>query len=172
MRANFTDLSSVEKYVLPTETYEARSDSVLAWKKNQKLGRFDPNALSPEDALRHQVEKDQNEVQTRGSLKQTPRVSMRFSSLFFFSIDLMTSWQKSLLLNGPSFCLHLHRIFDVARSASLDLFRLFLLPDRVASCNRMQNFRQISSQSGSGLSLTSRWGRMTVVWADSATSSA
>ncbi|KAF4764265.1 hypothetical protein HAV15_001221 [Penicillium sp. str.  len=48
MRANFTDLSSVEKYVLPTETYEARSDSVLAWKKNQKL-----------------VEKDQNEVQTR-----------------------------------------------------------------------------------------------------------
>lgn len=84
MRANFTDLSSVEKYVLPTETYEARSDSVLAWKKNQKLGRFDPNALSPEDALRHQVEKDQNEVQTRGSLKQTPRVSMRFSSFFFF----------------------------------------------------------------------------------------
>ncbi|KXG49461.1 Ubiquitin supergroup [Penicillium griseofulvum] len=66
MRANFTDLSSVEKYVLPTETYEARSDSVLAWKKNQKLGRFDPNALSPEEALRHQVEKDQTEVQTRG----------------------------------------------------------------------------------------------------------
>jgi tubulin-folding cofactor B len=70
MRANFTDLSSVEKYVLPTETYEARSDSVLAWKKNQKLGRFDPNALSPEEALRHQVEKDQTEIQTRGSFKQ------------------------------------------------------------------------------------------------------
>jgi tubulin-folding cofactor B len=68
MRANFTDLSSVEKYVLPTETYEARSDSVLAWKKNQKLGRFDPTALSPEESLRHQVEKDQAEIQTRGSL--------------------------------------------------------------------------------------------------------
>ncbi|OQD80560.1 hypothetical protein PENANT_c034G06693 [Penicillium antarcticum] len=66
MRANFTDLSSVDKYVLPTETYEARSDSVLAWKKNQKLGRFDPNALSPEEALRHQVEKDEAEVSTRG----------------------------------------------------------------------------------------------------------
>ncbi|KAJ6001794.1 hypothetical protein N7499_002342 [Penicillium canescens] len=66
MRANFTDLSSVDKYVLPTETYEARSDSVLAWKKNKKLGRFDPNALSPEDALRHQAEKDQAEVNTRG----------------------------------------------------------------------------------------------------------
>jgi tubulin-folding cofactor B len=69
MRANFTDLSSVDKYVLPTETYEARSDSVLAWKKNQKLGRFDPNALSPEEALRHQAEKDQAEVNTRGSLE-------------------------------------------------------------------------------------------------------
>ncbi|CAG8029403.1 unnamed protein product [Penicillium nalgiovense] len=65
MRANFTDLSSVDKYVLPTETYEARSDSVLAWKKNQKLGRFDPNALSPEETLRHQVEKDQTEIETR-----------------------------------------------------------------------------------------------------------
>lgn len=78
MRANFTDLSSVEKYVLPTKTYEARSDSVLAWKRSQKLGRFDPNALSPEDALRHQVEKDQHEVQTRGSLKHTPRMPAIF----------------------------------------------------------------------------------------------
>lgn len=137
MRANFTDLSSVEKYVLPTETYEARSDSVLAWKKNQKLGRFDPNALSPEDALHHQVEKDQNEVQTRGSLKQTSQVSMRF--LLF--IGLMTSPQESLSLNELSFCLHLRRIFDAARSASLDLFRPFLLLVQVESCNRMQNFR-------------------------------
>jgi tubulin-folding cofactor B len=71
MRANFTDLSNVEKYVLPTETYEARSDSVLAWKKNQKLGRFDPSALSPEEALRHQVKKDQAEVQARGLLRHT-----------------------------------------------------------------------------------------------------
>lgn len=171
MRANFTDLSSVEKYVLPTETYEARSDSVLAWKKNQKLGRFDPNALSPEEALRHQVEKDRTEIQTRGSLKQ--KISSVNAIYFYFSfINLIIYWQESLLLDELSFCLHLRRIFDVARSASLDLFRLFLLPARVASCNRMQSFRQISSRSGSGLSLTSRWGRMTVVWADSATSSA
>lgn len=67
MRANFTDLSNVEKYELPPDAYEARSDSVLAWKKNQKLGRFDPNALSPEESLRHQVEKDQVEIQQRGS---------------------------------------------------------------------------------------------------------
>lgn len=75
MRANFTDLSSVEKYVLPTETYEARSDSVLAWKKSQKLGRFDPNALSPEEALRHQVQKDQTEIRTRGMLEGSCHIS-------------------------------------------------------------------------------------------------
>jgi len=56
----------VEKYELPSETYESLPNSVLAWKKNQKLGRFDPNALSPEEALRKQVEKDQNDVVTKG----------------------------------------------------------------------------------------------------------
>ncbi|KAJ5272855.1 hypothetical protein N7478_007980 [Penicillium angulare] len=65
-RPNFTDLSSVEKYELPAETYETLSNSVLAWKKNQKLGRFDPNALSPEESLRQQVEKDQAEVVSKG----------------------------------------------------------------------------------------------------------
>jgi tubulin-specific chaperone B len=29
---------------MPTSTYESLSDSVLAWKKSHKLGRFDPNA--------------------------------------------------------------------------------------------------------------------------------
>ncbi|KAJ5726519.1 uncharacterized protein N7483_007876 [Penicillium malachiteum] len=66
MRVNFTDLSSVEKYELPTETYENLSNSVLAWKKNQKLGRFDPNALSPEESLRMQVQKDTSEVVSKG----------------------------------------------------------------------------------------------------------
>jgi tubulin-folding cofactor B len=69
MRPNYTDLSSVEKYELPSETYESLPNSVLAWKKNQKLGRFDPNALSPEEALRKQVEKDQSEVSTKGMLR-------------------------------------------------------------------------------------------------------
>nr|POE53489.1 cell polarity protein alp11 [Quercus suber] len=31
---------------MPSTEYEARSDSVLAWKKAQKLGRFDPDAPS------------------------------------------------------------------------------------------------------------------------------
>ncbi|GAT20302.1 cell polarity protein [Aspergillus luchuensis] len=65
-RPNFTDLSSVEKYVLPTSTYESLSNSVLAWKKNQKLGRFDPNALTPEESIRQQSERDAAEIQQRG----------------------------------------------------------------------------------------------------------
>jgi tubulin-specific chaperone B len=36
--------------VLPEEEYEKKTDSVLAWKKAQKLGRFDPNAPSHEQA--------------------------------------------------------------------------------------------------------------------------
>ncbi|KAL4786690.1 CAP Gly-rich domain-containing protein [Aspergillus varians] len=64
-RVNFTDLSSVEKYVLPTETYENLPNSVLAWKRNQRLGRFDPNALSPGDAMIEQARKDKEEVEKR-----------------------------------------------------------------------------------------------------------
>ncbi|EAW07980.1 tubulin-folding cofactor B [Aspergillus clavatus NRRL 1] len=65
-RPNFSDLSSVEKYVLPEATYESLSNSVLAWKKNQKLGRFDPNTLSPEESMRKQAEKDNSEIQSKG----------------------------------------------------------------------------------------------------------
>ncbi|RJE18000.1 cell polarity protein [Aspergillus sclerotialis] len=65
-RPNFNDLSSVEKYVLPTSTYESLPNSVLAWKKNQKLGRFDPNSVSPEETMYRQAEKDKEEVEKRG----------------------------------------------------------------------------------------------------------
>jgi len=65
-RPNFSDLSSVEKYALPSSTYESLPNSVLAWKKAQKLGRFDPNAQSPEELMREQAEKDEAEVQKRG----------------------------------------------------------------------------------------------------------
>lgn len=64
-RPNFTDLSAVEKYVLPESTYETLPNSVLAWKKNQKLGRFDPTAVPPEEAMRNQAEKDRIDVQKR-----------------------------------------------------------------------------------------------------------
>lgn len=69
-RPNFNDLSSVEKYVLPTSTYESLPNSVLAWKKNQKLGRFDPNSISPEELMHRQAEKDREEVERRGEPKQ------------------------------------------------------------------------------------------------------
>ncbi|MCJ1249670.1 hypothetical protein MMC30_006896 [Trapelia coarctata] len=48
---NLTDVSSVPKYTMPVSTYETLPDSVLAWKKSQRLGRFDP--LLPE----HEAEK-------------------------------------------------------------------------------------------------------------------
>ncbi|PGG97847.1 hypothetical protein AJ80_09627 [Polytolypa hystricis UAMH7299] len=65
-RPNFSDLSEVEKYTLPTSTYESLSDTVLSWKKSQKLGRFDPSARTPEEILSEQVEKDRTEIQRRG----------------------------------------------------------------------------------------------------------
>lgn len=69
-RPNFNDLSSVEKYVLPTSTYESLPNSVLAWKKNQKLGRFDPDSVSPEETMYRQAEKDKEEVEKRGELER------------------------------------------------------------------------------------------------------
>lgn len=45
--------------------YEARTDSVLAWKKAQKLGRFDPNAPQ---IVQEKTEASFNEVEQRGML--------------------------------------------------------------------------------------------------------
>ncbi|CAI6330439.1 unnamed protein product [Periconia digitata] len=62
-RPNFSDLSAVEKYEMPSAEYESRSDSVLAWKKAQKLGRFDPNAPTIEQ---QKVLASEREIQERG----------------------------------------------------------------------------------------------------------
>ncbi|KAF2205400.1 hypothetical protein GQ43DRAFT_437024 [Delitschia confertaspora ATCC 74209] len=62
-RTDFSDLSSVEKYIMPSTEYEARTDSVLAWKKAQKLGRFDPNAGTIEE---QKIRALQREVEERG----------------------------------------------------------------------------------------------------------
>ena len=64
MQSNYTDVSLVEKYELPPEEYEARKDSVLAWKKAQKLGRFDPKAPSIEE---QKVKALEREIEERGS---------------------------------------------------------------------------------------------------------
>ncbi|KAI5287868.1 hypothetical protein KEM54_005663 [Ascosphaera aggregata] len=62
-RPNFTDLAAVEKYTLPPEQYEQLQDSVLHWKKTQKLGRFNPNAPSPEQLLKDQASKDEAAIE-------------------------------------------------------------------------------------------------------------
>lgn len=62
-RPNFTSATDVEKYVLPEEEYEKKSDSVLAWKKAEKLGRFDPNAPTHEQA---KIDAIAEEIKSRG----------------------------------------------------------------------------------------------------------
>lgn len=49
---------------MSTEAYESRTDSVLAWKKTQKLGRFDPNAPEIEKS---KIEASFQEVEARGT---------------------------------------------------------------------------------------------------------
>jgi hypothetical protein len=48
---------------MPTAEYEHRSDSVLAWKRAQKLGRFDPDAPSIEQ---QKIRASEREVEERG----------------------------------------------------------------------------------------------------------
>ncbi|KAL1601398.1 hypothetical protein SLS60_006311 [Paraconiothyrium brasiliense] len=62
-RTDFSDLASVPKYTMPPAEYETRTDSVLAWKKNQKLGRFDPNAPSIEQ---QKIRASEREIEERG----------------------------------------------------------------------------------------------------------
>ncbi|MCJ1307344.1 hypothetical protein MMC25_000990 [Agyrium rufum] len=57
------DGSSVPKYVMPEETYESLPDTVRAFKKAHKIGRFDPEA--PELEKRKEVE-IWHEVEDRG----------------------------------------------------------------------------------------------------------
>lgn len=64
LRENFTDVSAVKKYEMPKDEYEARTDTVLAWKKTQKLGRFDPSAPSVEQQKIDAIDRD---IQERGT---------------------------------------------------------------------------------------------------------
>jgi len=48
---------------MSTADYESRTDSVLAWKRSQKLGRFDPNAPSIEEQKTQAISR---EIQERG----------------------------------------------------------------------------------------------------------
>lgn len=48
-RPNYTDDSGVAKYELSADAYAAREDSVLAYKRRNKLGRFNPDAVAREE---------------------------------------------------------------------------------------------------------------------------
>ncbi|KAK4922810.1 hypothetical protein LTR66_016573 [Elasticomyces elasticus] len=48
---------------MPAEEYERRGDSVLAWKKARKLGRFDPAAPDVEE---QRIRRAEREVEERG----------------------------------------------------------------------------------------------------------
>lgn len=61
-RENYTDVSAVAKYEMPMPDYEKLDDSVLAWKKAQKLGRFDPAAL---DIVARRTQEVQDVVRDR-----------------------------------------------------------------------------------------------------------
>lgn len=65
---DFTDVASVEKYVMPEEQYEKLNDSVLAWKKRQGLGRFASSgeSKSHNDLVQERREHDQKQVKSRG----------------------------------------------------------------------------------------------------------
>ncbi|KAI1397803.1 CAP Gly-rich domain-containing protein [Hypoxylon fuscum] len=62
-KVNFNDTSGVEKYVMPEDEYAKKSDSVLAWKRAEKLGRFNPDAPSLEKA---KIEAFEFEIKNRG----------------------------------------------------------------------------------------------------------
>lgn len=60
--------SNAEHFTLSTEEYESRNDTVLAWKRNQKLGRFDPERettlrnLADHITLTHQTQIDERGI--------------------------------------------------------------------------------------------------------------
>ncbi|XP_077993284.1 tubulin-folding cofactor B-like [Glandiceps talaboti] len=53
----FEDLSKVEKFELSEDAYKKRTDSVLAFKKKQKMGQF--KEISPEEKERQEREKQE-----------------------------------------------------------------------------------------------------------------
>ncbi|KAF3901996.1 hypothetical protein AA313_de0200371 [Arthrobotrys entomopaga] len=61
LRDNFLDVSQVEKYEMPEDDYAKLSDSVLAWKKRNQLGRFDPKNTDTTVDKRSEDHKDINE---------------------------------------------------------------------------------------------------------------
>jgi hypothetical protein len=81
---------------MPAAEYETRTDSVLAWKKAQKLGRFDPDAPSIEQ---QKILASEREIEERG--KQRILLQVHTSSLPIF-LPISTALHTC----GSNFTLH------------------------------------------------------------------
>jgi tubulin-specific chaperone B len=67
LQTNYTTPTpNVPKYEMPPSQYATLSDSVLAWKKSHKLGRFDPSQKSADELTTERHEKDKAIVSQRG----------------------------------------------------------------------------------------------------------
>jgi tubulin-specific chaperone B len=51
---------------MPETTYSTLPNTVLSWKKQQKLGRFDPNAATPASLATERREHDRSLISSRG----------------------------------------------------------------------------------------------------------
>ncbi|CAH1262275.1 TBCB [Branchiostoma lanceolatum] len=88
---DFDDVSKVEKYEMKDEEYEKKQDSVLAWKKRNKLGRFADKSeeeKAQEEEERKQKEKEEEEAAkaiTVGSRCEvrTPKVPTKRGQVMF-----------------------------------------------------------------------------------------
>lgn len=58
---------------MPATEYETRTDSVLAWKRAQKLGRFDPDAPTVEQ---QKIRTSEREIEERGKCHVVPLWSL------------------------------------------------------------------------------------------------
>jgi tubulin-folding cofactor B len=59
-------VNQVAKVELSPEEYAKKTDSVLAWKKANKLGRFDPTAPSAEELEKAKLQAYDTEISTKG----------------------------------------------------------------------------------------------------------
>ena len=85
--------SNAEHFTLSSEEYESRPDTVLAWKKQQKLGRFDPereaNLQSLADSVTkaHQLQVEQRDIKIGSRCKVGEDSQRRGTVRFIGHID-------------------------------------------------------------------------------------
>jgi hypothetical protein len=75
---------------MPSTEYENRADSVLAWKRAQKLGRFDPNAPSIEQ---QKILASEREVEERGKIRLVVQVYDRGRPMLVI-VKPLPKWSK------------------------------------------------------------------------------